>query len=234
MADGLLLVEDAAAKLVPLLDEVVFVGGAVLPLLVTDKGAAPVRGTLDVDVVSAITTYGEYAVFAERIRALGFTEDTRAGAPLCRWVHTGLTLDVMPLAPGVLGFSNRWYRAALDTAQPCALASGTAIRLITAPLFLATKIEAFRGRGQRDFYASHDLEDFIAVVEGRPLLIEELAKAPRDVRAFLAAAGDELLGEARFLDAVPGYLPPDPISQSRVALVLETLRALSRMGAGAG
>ena len=147
MAEGLLLVEDAAAKLGPLLDEVVFVGGAVLPLLVTDTGAAPVRGTLDVDVVSAITTYGEYGTFSDRLRALGFAEDTRGGAPLCRWVHTGLTLDVIPLDPGVLGFSNRWYRAALDTAQPVVLASGPVIRLITAPLFLATKIEAFRGRG---------------------------------------------------------------------------------------
>jgi hypothetical protein len=51
--------------------------------------------------------------FGERLRALGFLEDTSEGAPLCRWVHSGTILDVMPLDEKILGFSNRWYRAAM-------------------------------------------------------------------------------------------------------------------------
>jgi len=82
-------------------------------------------------------------------------------------VNADLTLDVMPLDGSVLGFSNIWYRGALKAAQPARLPSGAVIRLITAPYFLGTKMEAFRGRGARDFFGSHDLEDFIAVIEGR-------------------------------------------------------------------
>ncbi len=53
-------------------------------LLITDPGTSPVRRTYDVDVISEIVSYADYAAFSERLRALGFTEDSREGAPLCR------------------------------------------------------------------------------------------------------------------------------------------------------
>ena len=87
----------AARLLRPLLGELVFVGGAVTGLLITDQAAADPRTTFDVDAIAEITSYAEYAAFGNRLRALGFQEDTREGAPLCRWVHHGTTLDVMPL-----------------------------------------------------------------------------------------------------------------------------------------
>jgi len=98
-----------ATLLRPLLDELVFVGGAVTSLLVTDEGAGLPRTTLDVDAIAEITSYAEYTTFSERLRALGFSEDIREGAPLCRWVKKTTILDVMPLDEKVLGFSNRWY-----------------------------------------------------------------------------------------------------------------------------
>jgi hypothetical protein len=110
MASNVYLLESAASKLGSLFEEVVFVGGPTLDLLVTDEAAAPIRGTVDVDVIAEITTYPDNVVFSERLRALGFSEDTREGAPICRWVHGDLTLDVMPIEGEVLGFSNRWYR----------------------------------------------------------------------------------------------------------------------------
>lgn len=75
----------------------VFVGGAVTSLLVTDEGAGLPRTTLDVDAIAEISSYAEYTAFGERLRALGFSEDASEGAPLCRWVHSGTILDVMPL-----------------------------------------------------------------------------------------------------------------------------------------
>ena len=50
------------------------------------------RGTYDVDVIAEIGSYAEYTVFSERLRGLGFKEDSREGAPLCRWTHGALTL----------------------------------------------------------------------------------------------------------------------------------------------
>src|SRR5579871_4282687 len=105
----------AAAQLLrPLLDEPVFVGGSITGLLITDEAAGEPRPTLDVDAIAEITTYGEYATFGERLYALGFAEDTTEGAPLCRWVNGNTILDVMPLDEKILGFSNRWYRSAME------------------------------------------------------------------------------------------------------------------------
>jgi hypothetical protein len=39
----------------------------------------------DVDIIAEIGSYADDAIFSERLRALGFQEDTREGAPVCRW-----------------------------------------------------------------------------------------------------------------------------------------------------
>jgi hypothetical protein len=223
------LVQRAAEKLRPLLPEIVFVGGCATGLLITDPGAAPVRQTYDVDVISEIVSYADYAMFSERLRALGFTEDSREGAPLCRWQHGELVLDVMPLDAAILGFSNRWYADALRTATEVELPGGVKLKAITAPYFLGTKIEAFRGRGHADYFGSHDLEDFILVVDGRPSLLQELQDSSPELRAFLAEAVRRLLSASRFLDALPGHLSSDAASQARIVSLSAKLEALSKI-----
>jgi hypothetical protein len=82
------LLEDAVHKLAPFLDEIVFVGGITLGLLITDKAAAPIRGTNDVDVIAEIVTYADYIAFSERLREAHFTEDERGKAshlPVAQW-----------------------------------------------------------------------------------------------------------------------------------------------------
>ncbi len=59
------LLEDAVRKLAPFLDEIVFVGGVTLGLLITDEAAAPIRGTTDVDVIAEIVTYADYIAFSD-------------------------------------------------------------------------------------------------------------------------------------------------------------------------
>ncbi len=149
------ILEVAAASLRQLLDEVVFVGGATLSLFVTDEGAAPIRATVDVDVIAEITTHMQYFDFSERLRACGFREDDSQQPLNCRWLRGSLILDVMPVESGILlGSVNRWYKDALANAQKAILPSGVKIRAITAPYFLGTKIEAFRGRGEMAFIAA--------------------------------------------------------------------------------
>jgi hypothetical protein len=104
------LLTDAAKLLEPLLGELVFVGGCATALLITDKAAADVRPTFDVDAIAEITSYAGYTEFSDRLKKLGFQEDAREGAPLCRWRQKTTTLDVMPLHAKILGFSNTWYR----------------------------------------------------------------------------------------------------------------------------
>jgi hypothetical protein len=56
---NLKLLADAAKLLAPILEELVFVGGCTTALLITDKAAADVRPTYDVDAIAEITTYGD-------------------------------------------------------------------------------------------------------------------------------------------------------------------------------
>jgi len=167
------------------LPEIVFVGGCATGLLVTDPGAVPVRRTHDVDVIAEIASYAEYTIFSERLWGLGFQEDAREGAPLCRWKYQRLLPDVMPLDANILGFSNHWYADALRTATVVCLPGNLTLRAITAPYFLGTKIEEFRGRGREDYFASHDLEDLITVVDGRPSLLNEVEAASAELRSFI-------------------------------------------------
>lgn len=156
----------AAEKLVPLLDRIAFVGGCATGLLLTDPAAAPVRPTLDVDAIVAISSYLEFTLLEDHLRGLGFHQPHSEGAPICRWMSGDLVLDLMPTDPSILGFSNRWYRPALENAQRASIGERE-ILLITAPYFLATKLEAFYGRGRNNF-GSHDLEDVVTVIDGRP------------------------------------------------------------------
>src|SRR4029077_6042786 len=114
---NLQLLTDAAELLRPLLGELVFVGGCTTALLVTDRAAAEVRPTYDVDAIAEITSYSGYVDFSERLRKLGFTEDTSQGAPCCRRQNSKTKLDVMPLDAKILGFSNRWYKPAMRFAE---------------------------------------------------------------------------------------------------------------------
>lgn len=74
-----------APRLDPLLDDLVFVGGQVAELLITDPAGVRIRGTDDVDVIVKATTRTQYETFSEKLRALGPRLDTSEGAPVCRW-----------------------------------------------------------------------------------------------------------------------------------------------------
>jgi predicted nucleotidyltransferase len=208
-------------------DEMVFVGGAVAGLLITDPAMPAIRPTEDVDLLCQAVVLADYHRVEKVLRSRGFVQDMRPQAPICRWQVGSVVVDVMPPLEEVLGFANRWYPLALETAVQVTLPSGRPIRLITAPVFLATKLEAFDGRGQGDFLFSHDLGDLLAVVDGRDVLLEECRASPRDLKAYLAERFQALLAQPAFTDALPGHLPGDPASQERLPELLEKLHNIA-------
>lgn len=221
------LLEGAVQVLRPLLEELVFVGGCATGLLITDPDSRGIRATRDVDAIIQIGTYGEYVgSFAERLRKLGLKEDN---AVICRWRKDDLIIDVMPTSPNAFGFANRWYIPAISSAIDVEV-GGCDIRLIAPEYFLATKLEAFYGRGKGDYCGSHDLEDVVAVIDGRPEIVLEVRDAAIDVRNYLSSTFGRLLGLRGFQDALPGFLPPDPASQLRRPLLVGRLRALASSG----
>jgi predicted nucleotidyltransferase len=171
------LLESVAKYLGSLCEQLVFVGGCATGLLITETAAPPVRVTKDVDAIVEILTLTEYHALERQLESGGFRHDRSPDAPKCRWMVGSALLDVMPTDEAVLGFGNRWYDEAVHTAVRVTLPSGRNIRLISPPAFLGTKFEAFHGRGAGDFLASHDLEDIITVVDGRPELTTEIRQA---------------------------------------------------------
>jgi predicted nucleotidyltransferase len=219
--DSVEAVSRVARRLGSLSDQVVFLGGSSVPLLVTDTGAAPARTTNDVDVVIEVATLAAYSTtLRDDLLARGFAEDDSADAPRCRWIVEGLKVDIMPADGSVLGMPSRWFRTALAGRQLLTLPDGVAIWVVSAPDFLATKLEAFGDRGGSDYRASQDLEDVIAVLDGRASIEAEFARANVAVRDYIVAEMRRLLKVQAFIDAVPGYLPGDPASQARVPALM--------------
>ena len=210
-----------------LLDEVVFVGGMIRQLLLTDTAAGPARPTQDVDCIVETTSRVDYARLCERLRARGFAECMDEGAPVCRWVVQGVRVDVMPIDPGVLGFSNVWYQSAVEHSTHVEGPDGP-VRIVDAVHFCATKIEAFLGRAERDFF-HHDMEDLVAVVDARAELVAEIGQAPMDVRDFIAGQIRDWLSNPSFVEALAGHLAGDAASQGRKPILLARLGQIAAL-----
>ncbi len=217
---------EAVTLLGSLADEMVFLGGCATGLLLSDPGAPPVRTTLDVDVIVEVTSYFDYHKLGEKLRRRGFREDTTPDAPLCRWRSGELILDVMPTNEDILGFGNRWYGPAIENATPLTLPSGDRIRLVSPPYFLATKIEAFDGRGEGDFLGSHDIEDIVAVIDGRREIVDEVRSADSDLQVYFTERFKIFLSTRSFMDSLPGHLPPDKAGQDRLPLLIERIKGI--------
>lgn len=208
MSDELL--ELAAEILGPVLDEVVFVGGATIHLWLTERAVPGVRATDDVDVICDVATYGQYQALAEQLRQCGLREAIDEPV-ICRWRHdrTRLAIDVMPTSEGILGFSNPWYDAGIRTAVARELSSGVSVRAMIPPVLVASKLAAWHGRGNGDVLKSLDVHDIVVLVNGRPELGEEIEAQQSDLRTYVANEVAALLADQSFdyvlQDAVTGY-----------------------------
>ncbi len=177
--------EKAARVLAALPERLVFTGGATIALYLDEVAAADVRPTNDVDCVIEVGSRGSYYQIADQLRNLGLQESREEGAPLCRWQYEDLIIDIMPTDPNVLGFSNSWYEPGIPKAIPYQLPGGQSILIFPVAYLLASKIEAFQGRGNRDFYGSADFEDIVMLLDGCPGLEEQVQQADLPVQNFI-------------------------------------------------
>ena len=205
-----------------------FVGGSIVNLLIDHPGLSPARPTDDVDVILEVLTAQRYSDIEARLRDLGFNHDVRANAPLCRWLLGAMTVDIMPTDGGFLGLNTAWFKEALATATEreffhCRL------KLVSPVAFLATKHTAFVDRGDGDYYASHDLEDFVTVIDGRENIVAEVNAAPTALRRHIILSVRALLGVDAFIEALPGHLPSDRASQQRLPLLRRKLQLIAAL-----
>lgn len=221
------LLELAARILSPLLEDLVFLGGCATDLLVSDPGAPAIRATNDVDAIIEVASRREFAQLESTLRSLGLSQTPIADdSPICRWTLGGLKLDIMPTDQSILGFGNQWYGPALANATAAELPSGRRIQHVTAPYFVATKIDAFLDRGRGDYLSSHDFEDMMAVFDGRPDLADEVLAAPAKVGRFIADHCLRFLEDPLFHDALPGVIADAGESPPRVGNVIQAMAAI--------
>lgn len=146
---------------------------------------------------------------------------------MCRWIFNTLTVDIMPIEGAFLGFNTIWFDHALASAVDRDI-DGETIRVISATAFVATKLAAFRDRGEGDFYGSHDLEDIIAIIDGRERLGEEMIEAEESLRTYVAQEIGQFLSNSHFHESLPAHLPPDSGSQARLPSLVEKLKVLAK------
>lgn len=222
------LLEAVADQLRPMLSRVVFVGGQVGEFYITDPAAVRVRPTTDVDVVVSVASRRKYQELEEELRSLGFRNDRSEAAPICRWVSpAGEQLDLMPVDPRILGFTNRWYPLAIAKTMEQELKPGLSIRIPTAPGFFGTKLEAFIQRGAPDLLGSWDLEDVIVLVAGRPELVQDVRGESEEFRVWVSREVGELLDHPDFPYAIQGALPDAAELPGYEEAVMERFRTLA-------
>lgn len=207
--------------------QVTFVGGCTTALLLSDEIVrTTLRFTDDVDVALHVDSHAAWYRLERQLFDKGFKQSQEDDV-LCRLrLHDGgepLTVDFMPDDPSILGFTNRWYGEAIRLSAQHTLPNGISIRLVTPPYFVATKLEAFLGRGHGDVLGSQDIEDILAMLDGRPSLAEEVSAASRDVKRYIAEQLAALMQRRHFKDQIDGY-------HTRSRWIHQQLRALIASG----
>ena len=138
----------------------------------------------------------------------------------------------MPTAEGVLSFSNPWYESAVASARHFQIAEEISILIPHPALFLATKWAAAADRGKDDPIASRDIADIIAVIAGRPSILDEIAEAEPEVRSWLANKTIEFLESPDADYALQGALPDAALIRELIPEVRERLQGIVRLGGG--
>ncbi len=208
--------------------EYAFTGGAVVRLLLDNPKLINLRPTDDVDAIAAVVNHLEYTKLEEALRGLDFKHDMSEGAPPCRFLYNGIKVDVMPARDTTGRFSDQWFEYAVKSAVTKTIGSLT-VRTVSAACFIATKLTAFENRGMDDYY-HHDIEDIITVVDGRQSLVDEIGAEENAMREFISGRIKEMLGDERFVDALPGHLGGDAIGLQRLPKLMERLNDIAALG----
>lgn len=219
----LAMLERIARQLGDLGNNFVFLGGCSTALFITDPASPDVRSTIDVDCIVDVISLNAYYQIEKKLQEYGFKKSYDV---ICRWHYDDLILDVMPTEEKILGFSNKWYKEAIDCFATHQLAEDVVIRSVTAPYFLGTKLEAFKSRGNNDFMSSHDFEDIIAVIDGCTELIEEVKKTSPSLRKYLSDSFSKILLNDEFQTALPGHLNYGPSTHDRIQIILQRIQEI--------
>jgi hypothetical protein len=152
-----------------------------------------------------------------------FENDIESGV-LCRYKVKGVIVDVMPTDASVIGFTNRWYADGFKFAKTIQL-DELPVKIFTLPFFIASKIEAFKSRGQNNYLFSSDFEDIVYILENNSNIASLILESPKDVRQYLKQCFTNFLQDVEFEEGVSAHL--EPITQAQqIEKIFRVLREI--------
>lgn len=216
------VVEKVAISLEELNKDVIYVGGAVVSLYVTDEGAEQPRPTKDIDISVQISTYAQMDELREKL-ALKKIFPAPSEKVMYRYAYEDILIDFIPFEDTPLGPTNSWLKPGFEKAYPVTIGE-IEIKILPVSLFLATKWEAYKSRGD-DPRTSHDFEDLIYIIDNNKELVEDVRKANKDVQDFLKAMSHEILNHPSRNEIIECHISPFTINE-RKEIVIEKLSEL--------
>jgi hypothetical protein len=213
------IVEKAAIALQELCAEMVFVGGAIISLYTDDASSDEIRPTKDIDLTIRIKSYSKLVSLQERLAQLKFFPDP-SGMSVCSFKFEDILIDIMPSDIDVFGKPNRWYDSGIEDLIMINLGE-TKIRILSAPFFLATKFEAFNGRG-KDYRTSHDFEDILYVIDNRKNIVKEILESETSVKNYLMKEFGNFAKRYDYDETLSAHIHPF-VAEERIPMVKEKI-----------
>jgi predicted nucleotidyltransferase len=208
---------------------IVFIGGAVAPLLQTDPPLPRVRPTDDVDAIAATLSYPDYGKLEQALRDAGFKHGGVTGhaTHAHRWyTPDGTKFDLVPYGDHLGASGNQWDEIAARDAVSTII-DGVEVRHVSATGFLVLKWAAYVDRGASNPIGSEDIEDILGVLASRPTILGEITAASAQVRTYLRDCATALIAHPDFADALDAHLSPALNRAAVVASVRTTLKTIA-------
>ncbi|MEX1003615.1 MAG: hypothetical protein WDZ35_15965 [Crocinitomicaceae bacterium] len=211
-AINLKVVEKVALSLEELNKHVIYVGGAIVSLYVTDEGAEQPRPTKDVDISVQISTYSQMDELREKLASKKIYP-APSEKVMYRYFYEDILIDFIPFEETPLGPTNSWLKPGFKKAYPVQIGKAK-IKILPVSLFLATKWETFKDRGN-DPRTSHDFEDIIYIIDNNLEVVQDIKNAEQDVQQFLKEMSNEILNHSSRNEIVECHINPFTTDERR-------------------
>lgn len=215
-AINLKVVEKIASTLEEINDEVIYVGGAVVSLYVTDEGAEQPRPTKDIDISVQVSTYSQMDMLREKL-ATKKIYPAPTETVIYRYTFEDILIDFIPYEETPLGPTNSWLKPGFKKAYPIKIGD-IEINILPVSLFLATKWEAFKSRGS-DPRMSHDFEDIIYIIDNNLDVVDDVKSADEDVKTFLRGMSKEILSHSSRNEIIECHINPFTMEERRKLII---------------
>ena len=90
---------------------------------------------------------------------------------------------------------------------------------------MATKFEAFKGRGSGDYRTSHDFEDIIYVLDNRINIVKEILSSDENVRTFIQNEFMAVYNNPHATEIISAQIHPLAV-EYRFPIVLEKIKKI--------